>query len=204
MFADYNYVNHVAPATAQILITIIEKLGIEIDKEIGTCICAGIITDTGGFQYANVTAETFEFAALLLSKGINVSDLYKKVFSTSTRANFELTKLAMDRTEFIEDGKLAFTYITSEDEEKVKAETGDHEAIVNFGRNVEGVEVSVFLRETEKGYKASLRSNEYVNVSDVCVLLGGGGHIRAAGCTLDMPLEQAKEKVLGVVKKYLK
>ena len=65
-----------------------------------------------------------------------------------------------------------------------------------------GVEVSVFLRETEDGiYKVSLRSNEYVNVSDVCLMFGGGGHVRAAGCMIDKPLEHAKERIINVLKK---
>lgn len=69
---------------------------------------------------------------------------------------------------------------------------------------IEGVEVSIFLRETDKGFKASLRSNEYVNVSDVCLMFGGGGHKFAAGCTLQMTIEQAKEKIVNQVKLYLK
>ena len=72
--------------------------------------------------------------------------------------------------EFLEDGKIAFSYITKEDLKKQMAETGgDYEGLVNEGRNIEGVEVSIFLHETDDGFKASLRSNNYVNVSDVCI-----------------------------------
>ena len=111
----------------------------------------------------------------------------------------------MDRLEFLEDGKIAFTYITKQDEEKVNSETGDHEGLVDIGRDIEGVEVSIFIRQTiDKGLKISLRSNEYVNVSDVAVLFGGGGHPRAAGCNIQAPLEQAKEKIITEVKKFLK
>ena len=70
MFADYNFVNPAAPACCQILITVLEALGVTINKEIGTCLLTGIITDTGGFKYSGVTAETFEFTAELLNKGI--------------------------------------------------------------------------------------------------------------------------------------
>ena len=200
MFGDYNYVNPDAPACAQVLLVILDYFKIEITKEIGTCILTGIITDTGGFRYSGVTAETFEFVASLLNKGINVSKIYKKVLQTRTKANFELNRIAANRLEFLEDGKVAFTYITKEDEEKVNAESGDHEGIVEAGRDIEGVEVSIFIHQTEKGCKVSMRSNEYVNVSDVCLLLGGGGHVRAAGCLLQCSIEQAKEKVLRQVK----
>ncbi len=203
MFGDYNYVNPDAPACAQILLVIFEYFGIEISKEIGTCILAGIITDTGGFKYQGVTAETFEFVAWLLNKGVNVSKLYRQVLEVQTKANFELHRIASNRLEFFENGKIAYTYITKEDEENVHSESGDHEGIVDIGRRLEGVEVSVFIRETEKGCKISLRSNDYVNVSDACVVFGGGGHSRAAGATIQGSVEQAKEKVLKEVIRLL-
>ena len=122
MFADYNYVDPVAPACAQILIVVLTSIGININKDIGTCILAGIITDTGGFKYEGVTTETFEFTANLLRLGVNVSEVYKKVLQVKTIANFELTKLAVNRMEFFENGKIAFTYITKMDEENVNAQ----------------------------------------------------------------------------------
>ncbi len=204
MFADYNFVNPVSPACAQNLILVIEKLGVDIDKDIGTCLLTGIITDTGGFKYEGVSAETFEFASELLTKGVNISDIYKRVLQIKTRANFELRKLIIDRMEFVNNNKVTFTYITLEDQKNALAEEGDHEGLVEVGRDIEGVEVSIFLRETEEGYKASLRSNYYVNVSDVCVAFNGGGHIKAAGCTIKAPLEEAKKMIIDEVNKYIK
>lgn len=205
MFADYNYVDPVAPACAQILIVVLGKLGIDIDREIGTCILTGIITDTGGFKYDGVTTETFEFVAELLRKGVNVSDTYKRVLQIKTKPNFLLTKKIIDRMEFLEDGKITFTYITKQDIEEVNAEEGDHEGLVEFGRDVEGVEVSIFLRQQDDNtYKASLRSKDYVNVADVCLIFNGGGHEKAAGCTMNMSLEEAKEKIINRVKSFLK
>lgn len=203
MFGDYNYVNPAAPACAQILLVILEYFEIEMTKEIGTCILAGIITDTGGFKYQGVTAETFEFVAWLLNKGVNVSSIYRQVLEVKTKPNFELHRIANNRVEFFEDGKIAYTYITAEDEAKVGAESGDHEGIVDIGRCVEGVEVSIFIRQTEKGCKISLRSNDYVNVADACSIFGGGGHARAAGATIQGTIEQAKEKVLSEVIRLL-
>ena len=204
MFADYNFVNPDSPACAQILILVIEQLGIEIDKEIGTCLLTGIITDTGGFKYEGVSAETFEFASWLLAKGVNVSSIYKKVLQMKTRSNFELRKLIMDRMEFLNENKITFTYITLEDLKNVNAVPGDHEGLVEIGRDIEGVEVSIFLREIENGYKVSLRSNDYINVSDICIPFNGGGHMRAAGCNMYGTLEECKEKIITEVKKYIK
>lgn len=204
MFADYNFVNPTAPACAQILVIVLEALGVIIDKEIGTCLLTGIITDTGGFKYKGVTTETFEFVAELLNRGVIVSDVYKKVLQTISKTRFELTRIATNRLEFLEDGKITFTYITKEDEQKLGAGINDHDGIVERGRDIEGVEVSIFLRETDNGYKISLRSNEYVNVSDICLMFGGGGHVRAAGGNINLPFEQAKTKIIEECKKHLR
>ncbi|MCL2859086.1 MAG: bifunctional oligoribonuclease/PAP phosphatase NrnA [Oscillospiraceae bacterium] len=203
MFGDINYVNPVAPATAQILVSMFQYWKIEITKEIGTCLITGIITDTGGFKYATVTHETFDFASWLLQNGIHISQIYENCMQVISKSRFELTKIAVDRLEFVEDGKIAFTYINKEDEKLVNADIGDHEGIVEQGRSVEGVEVSIFLRETDKGYKVSCRSTNDVNVVDICSIFGGGGHARAAGCTLPYSLDIARDKIISETKKHL-
>jgi len=205
MFGQYNYVNPVSPACAQILCVIFEYFGIEITNEIGECLITGIITDTGGFKYSNVTSDTFDFAAGLLEKGVNISNIYERVMQTVTISRFNLTRIAVDRLELLEDGKIAFTYITMEDERKVNADYGDHEGIVEQGRSIEGVLVSVFLRETEQGYRVSLRANNNsnINVADICMIFGGGGHIRAAGCLLQGTLAAAKEKIIDEIKRSI-
>ncbi len=205
MFGDFNFVNPDSPAACQILVTVLEYMGIEINKGIGACIATGIITDTGGFKYSTVKPETFEFIGGLLSKGVNIPSIYRRVLQITSKKQFEIRRIALNRMEFLEDGKVAFTYITAEEQEKMQLGIGDHEGIVEFGRDVEGVEVSIFLRELpEGGYKASFRSNEYVNVSDVCLMFGGGGHVKAAGCNINLPLEQAREKLVTETKKYLR
>lgn len=206
MYADLNYVNPVSPACCEILIGMFEYFNIEITKEIGSCILTGIITDTGGFQYQSTTAETFEFTAELLRKGVNVSDIYKRSLQTVSKANFELQKRVMNRMELLEDGKVTFTYITKKDEEEVNAEPGDHEGLVEIGRNIEGVEVSIFIRQKdddEEAFKVSMRSGEYVNVSDVCLMFGGGGHPRAAGALIKGDVETVKQKIMAELKKVL-
>ena len=206
MYADLNYVDPVSPACCQVLIGMFEYFGIEINKDLGTCILTGIITDTGGFQYSGVTPETLEFAAEILRKGVNISKICQQVLRNKTKANCELTKLLYDRMEFLEDGKIVISYITVEDNKKVNAQMGDDEGLVEIERDIEGVEVAVLLKEKEgaNGFKASLRSKDQVNVSNVCFLLGGGGHPRAAGCFISGTLEQAKTKILNSIKQEMK
>ena len=204
MFADYNVVNHVAPAAAQILVSSFQYLGIEITKEIGECLLTGVITDTNGFRNSNVTVDAFDYASWCLEKGIDLSKIYKQSMMTMTKSKFEAQKMAMNRLEFFEDGKIAFTYMTKEDDKAVGLKAGEHDGIVEIGKAIEGVEVSIFIYEKEVGYKASLRSNDYVNVSEVCLTFGGGGHIKAAGTNMNMPFEEAKKAIISEVAKHLK
>ena len=206
MYGDLNYVNPASPACCEVLAGMLKYYEIDITKDIGTCLMTGIITDTGGFRHVGITPETFEFTADLIRLGVDVPDIYKRTLNTKTRANFELSKKVMDRMEILEDGKITFTYMNKKDEEEVGAEPGDHEGLVEIGRDIEGVEVSIFIRqkENEEAYKISMRSGNKVNVSDICFLFGGGGHPRAAGALIQGNVEQVKEKLMKEVRKALK
>ena len=128
------------------------------------------------------------------------------ILRKKSKAHCELEKIIYNRLQFFEDGKIAFAYLNIDDYEKTNAEMGDDEGLVEMIRDIEDVEVAILLKEKEgaNGYKASLRSHETVNVSDICMLLGGGGHRGAAGCFLSGNLEQAKNKVINTVKQGLK
>lgn len=202
MFADYNYVDPVSPSCCQVLIGMFEYYGVEITKEIANCILTGMITDTGGFQWGGVTPETFEFAAELIRKGAKIKEICRKALRNKTKAHCKLERLVYDRLEFYEDDKIAISYITIEDNQNTGAKLGDEEGLTEMLRDIEGVEVAVLLKEKEgkNGYKASLRSHETINVSEICLLLGGGGHPGAAGCFIPGTLEQAKTKILDAIK----
>ncbi len=206
MYGDLNYVNPASPACCEVIAGMVKYYEIDLTKDIGTCLMTGIITDTGGFRHVGITPETFEFTADLIRLGVDVPDIYKRTLNTKTRANFELSKRVMDRMELLEDGKVTFTYMNKQDEEEVGAEPGDHEGLVEIGRDIEGVEVSIFIRqkENEDAYKISMRSGNKVNVSDICFLFGGGGHPRAAGALIQGNVEQVKEKLMKEVRKALK
>ena len=202
MFADYNYVDPVSPSCCQVLIAMFEYYGVETTKEIANCILTGMITDTGGFQCGGVTPETFEFAAELIRKGAKIKEICRKALRNKTKAHCKLERLVYDRLEFYENDKIAISYITIEDNQNTGAKLGDEEGLTEMLRDIEGVEVAVLLKEKEgkNGYKASLRSHETINVSEICLLLGGGGHPGAAGCFIPGTLEQAKAKILDAIK----
>jgi len=202
MFADYNVVNPAAPACCEILVSSFQYMGIEISKEVTRCLLTGIITDTGGFRFASTTRETFEFAGWALSKGVNVAKIYKDALMTKSKSQFEAEKLATDRIEFYMDGKITFTYITKEDAERLNIQAGECDGIAGIGTNIEGVEVAIFAREKEDGFKLSFRSNN-IDVSDICMLYGGGGHKLASGCTINAKLEDIRKAVVDETIKHI-
>ena len=203
-YANYNYVEGESPAVCKTLVKVFKRLGVNVTQEIGTCLMAGIITDSGGFRYQTVDGETFEFAAQMIDIGVNISDIYYRTFDVKTKPQFMLSSIATNRLEFYSKDRVAVTYVTQEDFRNVNASAGDHEGIVNIGRNIEGVEVSIFLREVEPDlYRVSLRSNEYVNVSDIAGCFDGGGHSRAAGCDMHSDLKTSIKKLVRETNKYL-
>lgn len=205
MFADFNYVDPVAPSCCQVLIAMFEYYGVEITKDLATCILTGIITDTGGFQWGGVTPETFEFAAELIRKGAKIKEICRIALRKKSKAHCELEKLVYNRMEYFEDGKIALAYLTLDDYNNLNTEMGDDEGLVEMLRDIEGVEVAVLLKEKEgaNGFKASLRSHETINVSDIALLLGGGGHRGAAGCFISGTVEQTKNKIINAIKHEL-
>ena len=199
-YAEVNFVKAEEPSCTQILASIFEGLGYEITNDIGEAIITGIITDTGGFQYSSTNKRTFEIAGNLLEKGVDVTKVYKEAYDTKTKKAFELQKRAIDRLEFFADGKIAFTYITNQDDEELQYDPGDHEGIVDIGRKIEGVETSIFFREDGEFLKISLRSNYYMNVSDILVPYGGGGHFHAAGAKIaNANFETLKQEIINKV-----
>jgi phosphoesterase RecJ-like protein len=205
MFADFNYVNPAAPSCCEVLISMLEYYGVEITKDLATCILTGMITDTGGFQWGGVSPETFEFAAELVRKGAKLKEICRIALRKKSKAHCELEKLVYNRLEYLENGKIALAYLTVEDYNSLNTEMGDDEGLVEMLRDIEGVEVAVLLKEKEgaNGFKGSLRSHETVNVSDIALILGGGGHRGAAGCFIPGTVEQAKTKVVEAIKQEL-
>lgn len=201
-FGDVNYVNAVASSTCQNIIVILATLDIAINKEMATCIYTGMLTDTGGFRY-NVQSETFEFAGMLLETGIDIAKIYKILFDTSTLARTKLLGRAINNLEIFCDGKVAFTYVTAEDFEELKNQDGDQEGIVNYGRDIAGVEISIFVREKDGKRKVSLRSNEYFNVSLLASKYSGGGHLKAAGFETEKSIKEIKEELIIEIERQM-
>lgn len=194
-YANNNYVSGSSPACCEYLVEIFNELDIEINKDIAECLMVGILTDTGGFQYPNVSEKTFNIASKM-SNIVDIPYIYKNVLTTKTRSQFELSKVAISRIELFGNDRIAFTYLMKDDFEKVNAMPGDHEGVVNIGREIEGVYVSIFVREVDDGFRVSLRSSGNINVNEIASLFNGGGHVMAAGFDSNLEFDDLKNKII--------
>ncbi len=195
LYGDINYIEGNTSSCAQVLYYLFKEWKWNINKECGKALMTGVLTDTSGFKNDNVDKNTYLMAAEMLDVGIDIYNLQREVLTIVTKPQLELKKIALDRLEFFDNGKIAFSYVTKKDMDSVGAMVGDHEGLVEIGRDIIGVEVSIFMREDE-GFKISLRSNGSVKVNEIAEFFDGGGHEMAAGLNIDKNLEDAKNDII--------
>ncbi len=204
-FGHINIVDPNAAATGELVFNFLQVLGINIDKEIAENIYTAISTDTGSFKYESVTSNTHLIVSQLIQAGIKVGELNIKLYESQSLNKTRLFITALGSMNIYFDGKLALVKISQEMLEEVNAKMEDSEGIVSFLRKIEGVEVACLLKELkEEDIKISIRSKEYVDVSLLCEELGGGGHKRAAGCSIYSSLENAEKTIIEKLKKHLR
>ncbi|QKG84558.1 bifunctional oligoribonuclease/PAP phosphatase NrnA [Kroppenstedtia pulmonis] len=196
-FGTVNLVLPDAAATAEILCQWSDELGVKWDRDLATCLYTGLLTDTGGFRYSNTTPLVMELASRLLRCGVDNHGIADRALETLSRGQVELIRQALATLSFSNDGLISWMWLTQDDYRMTGAGEEDLDGIVNYARNVEGVDVGILFRETQTGeIKVSLRSREQVDVGALAQLFGGGGHARAAGCTLKGRREEVEEILL--------
>ncbi len=199
-----NFVDPTYAAAAEIVAELYAEAGLPLSKDAAECIYVGLTTDTGGFRFANTNPRSHRIAASLLEAGVQVAPISDHMFETMSRPKFDLLKTALGRMEIGEDGSYAVSYITKEDMKAASAKAEDLDGIVNFARNIDGVEVGILFRELDSAkVKVSLRSKGTFNSAAVLKEFGGGGHRGAAGATLDLPFEEARDAILKSVRAKL-
>ena len=182
-FADSNYIVPDASSTAELVFNLLDKA--KISKVCAEALYMGIAHDTGVFQYSCTSPETMEAAAELLRKGIDGNTIIDKTYYEKTYVQNQILGKALLESMLILDKRCIVSVVTRKDMEFFRAVPSDLEGIVSQLRQTKGCEVAVFLHETElHTFKVSLRSKEWVDVSRIAQYFGGGGHVRAAGCTL--------------------
>ncbi len=193
-FADYNFIDPNAAATGEIIFDLLSALGVKPDKLICEALFAAITTDCGNFQYSNTTKRTFEIMVELMDVGFDLVGVSNAIYQNNPPQKLKLEAAIMNTLEIFADGKAALAYVTQDMLEECGARLEDTEGVINTLRGIAGVEVAALFKENdEKKIKLSMRAKAYADVSAVAKLFGGGGHVRAAGCTLEMPMQEAIE-----------
>ncbi|QQY80695.1 phosphoesterase RecJ-like protein [Keratinibaculum paraultunense] len=201
---NFGHINIVSPksaATGELIYKLINKIGVNIDKDIATCLYTAISTDTGSFMYSNTTYATHLIAAELLQIGIDMEDININLYQSKS---IEKTKLFIDCLNSLElfmDNMIGVISVTQHMLKKNDAKLEDTEGLVSFVRDINSVEVAVLLKEMEYNeIKASLRSKKKIDVSKICTKFNGGGHKKAAGCTIYATIAEAKKLILNEIK----
>lgn len=202
-YGDFNYVDINASATGEIIYELIKLLKIPIDAEIAAGIYTALVTDTGNFKYSNVTSRTHEIASDMYKYNNDLWKLNRKLFDEHPIGKVRLMGKAINNLEFYHNNKIAMIIMTFEDFYNKDLEEIDNsysEGIINIARDIIGVEIAVLLREYEiDKYKVSFRSNSDINVGEIAVHFGGGGHNKASGCIINGKLKYVKEQILDSI-----
>jgi phosphoesterase RecJ-like protein len=192
-FADLSVVDVTVAATGVIVLRMIEEAEGAISKQMANCLYTAIATDCGFFRYANTDAQTFYAAARLVSYGAEPNLISEQIQAMPLSKITALSKV-LDTLEVSGCGRIAMIEVPSG---VSAADVEDTEGFIDYPRNIIGVEVAIMFKPSEEKQtvKLSFRSKR-LNVSDLARSLGGGGHARAAGCTLKGPLREVKPMVL--------
>lgn len=203
-YGDINIVDSDSASTAELIFKMLKLLDVKIDKDMGTCIYTGISTDTGSFMYDNTRADTHLIAAELLNIGIDKKSIILNIYQNKSMEKTKLFIKVLEKLETFIDDKIALVHVSNDMLESTGAKMDETDGIISFIRDIEPVEVAIVLKEIgEKEIKVSMRSKRYVDVSNICSKFNGGGHIRAAGCTIFNSLDFVKEALIQEIKKVL-
>ena len=193
---DLAYIDKTSSAVGEIIVMLFEMAGIAMTQEAAVCAYVSIATDTGGFRFRNTTPRTHRIVATLLETGIDVAEISLRIFDLSSRQKVLLLQRVLERLTFLSEGHLSYSYITLADMAETGARNEDLDGIVNYTRNIEGVEVGFLFREIVGATKVSARSNRVFNCARFFAAFGGGGHALAAGATVNLPLDETRREVL--------
>ena len=183
-FTDETCLEADASSTAEVIYTLLNKE--KIDKAVAECLYTGMVHDTGVFRYSCTSPKTMRIAADLMEKGIDYTTIVDESFYEKSYLQNQILGRTLLESILILDGKCIFSYVNRKMMNFYEVTKKDLDGIIEQLRQTRGVEVAIFLYEVEtQKYKVSLRSKTKVDVSKIAAFFGGGGHVRAAGCTMD-------------------
>ncbi len=195
-FAKELYLRSEDGAASLSLYRIIKKMGVPVTPQIATALYTGLSTDTGCFRYSNASSECYRVAAELIDSGADSASINVLMFETKPLSYFRLLTEVLAGMRTFCDGRVIVLKVTRDMFDRTGATPDQCDAIAAMSRQVEGALCGITMKEKQGGgYKLSLRTHEPLDAAQLCGLLGGGGHARAAGCDSGED-EEASLKIL--------
>ena len=199
-FAQNTYLMPHEASCGEVIAGLLPSLGGKLTPSIANCLYLAIATDTGCFRFSNTSASTLRAAADMVEAGCDAYNINRVMFETKTLARFQLEGRLSAQMELLYDGKLAFSYLPRIWMEELGLTEDDIDSISGFPRSIEGVEIGIMVRELINGNcKLSMRTSPAYNASEICGHFGGGGHVAAAGATIEADYQQVRKMVLEAV-----
>ncbi|MBR6525661.1 MAG: bifunctional oligoribonuclease/PAP phosphatase NrnA [Clostridia bacterium] len=202
-YAAINEVDGHASSTGCMIWRLMKAMNVEPDKEMAACIYTAISTDTGNFSFSNTDEETFACAAAMVKTGFDLNDISRKVHLLREEKHVRLLGSALKSLRLFADGNCACMTLTKEAFEAIGAGNEHTDGIVNYALNIPGVKMAYLMDLHEEKHKISFRAIAPYRVSHIAAMLGGGGHVLAAGCRTEMAEEEAAELIEREMRKQI-
>ncbi|MDI9475924.1 MAG: DHH family phosphoesterase [Natronincolaceae bacterium] len=205
-FGDINIIDINSSSTCEMIYSIIKDMGLIIDKQIATCIYVGIVTDSGNFMYDNVTEKTHLIVADLMKTDIAKQDIIYNLYQKKSINSLRFLGYSLTNMDVELGGRLAIFQISSDLLKKFNIPGDDVESLVNYGRDIEGIDIAVTMMEKgDNKVKLSFRSkHDDIDVRALAQLFNGGGHKKASGAMLNSTLDEARNQVIEKAKQFVR
>ena len=204
-YGDLNLIDASSPATGEILYELIMALGLPLPAESRDALYVAVSTDTGSFQYPSTTAKTYDMAADLIRRGLDVGALNSNTYDNHPFRRLELLRALLNTLELSPDGRVAHWTLRASTRRELALCAEDSEGLIDVIRAIRGVQVAVFFEDLPDGKsRVSMRSKDRrYDVCQIAAEFGGGGHSLAAGIRMHVPLDEAKARVLAAIQRRI-
>jgi phosphoesterase RecJ-like protein len=203
-FGEVNVVDPTAAATCEMVALLLPELGIQLDQELATALLAGIVNDTHTFAHPNATPRTLRVAADLVEAGADLSRINKAVYADKPYSTLSLWGAMLAGISQRCDGRIVFSSMTNAMLQQVGESPTASEGFIDLLASTKTADITVLFKEVdESSTRVSVRTTERADAVAITSVFGGGGHARAAGCTVVAPLEAAREHVLAECEREL-
>jgi phosphoesterase RecJ-like protein len=197
LFGDLNWVDESAAACGELVVDLVDALGVPLTIEIATHVYLAVLTDTGSFHYANITPKTFDICRRCTEAGVSPAAMARRIFDQNSIGKLKLIGALLSGMDLLDDGQLAVLYLNDDILNATATTYNDTEGLINLPLTSKEVRAVVFFKAGADGdIHVSMRSKYDVDVRAIAARHGGGGHKNAAGFRLRGPLTAVREAVI--------